>query len=92
MRFPWITQQTPVSPQVPLPEGGERSGREGAVRTAAEVGNAEGAKLLALMLAGRDHEPKNGGYLMDFSRQPLGASAAHTFTAAWGWLGLLAQD
>lgn len=64
---------------MPLPEGGERSGREGAVMTAAEVSNVEDARLLALMLEGRDHEPKNGGCFMDFSRQPPGASAAHTF-------------
>lgn len=33
---------------------------------AAEVRNVEDAKLLALMLEGRDPEPKNGGCVTDF--------------------------
>lgn len=62
------------------------------MRTAAEVRNVGDAKLWALMMEGRDLGPKNGGCFMGKHAlpQPLGASPAHTFTAAWGWLRLLA--
>lgn len=55
--------------------------------TAAVVRNVEDAKLLALMLEGRDHEP-NGGCFTDFPQQPLAASPAHTSLLPGAGVGL----